>query len=132
MLLCASPLLFRCRVGIICAHGYVHQACDDSTHRAPLSVAACAHTQTGRGRRAQAALLLIVTAIMIWLKARKMQRHPRLMDPELAAIMRNGGNGASLGAAAAGQNAVRLAVWGAAGRGRFRTFALPWPARAQV
>jgi len=50
----------------------------------------CGHTQTGRGRRPQATVLLVVTAFMIWLKARKMQHHPRLMDPELAAIMRNG------------------------------------------
>ena len=39
-------------------------------------------------------MLLTVTVVMIWWKARKMQIHPKLMDPELAAIMRNGGNGA--------------------------------------
>ena len=42
----------------------------------------------------QAAMLLVVTVVMIWWKARKMQLHPKLMDPELAAIMRNGGKGA--------------------------------------
>ena len=39
-------------------------------------------------------MLLLVTVVMIWWKARKMQLHPKLMDPELAAIMRNGGKGA--------------------------------------
>lgn len=39
-------------------------------------------------------MLLLVTVAMIWWKARKMQLHPKLMDPELAAIMRNGGKGA--------------------------------------
>ena len=36
----------------------------------------------------------MVTAAMMYLKARKMERHPRLMDPELAAILRNNGKGA--------------------------------------
>ena len=39
-------------------------------------------------------MLLVVTAAMMYLKARKMERHPRLMDPELAAILRNNGKGA--------------------------------------
>lgn len=40
----------------------------------------------------------MVTAAMVYLKARKMQRHPLLVDPELAAIMRNGGKGAQCSA----------------------------------
>lgn len=75
-------------------------------------------------------MLLVVTAFMIWLKARKMQRHPRLMDPELAAIMRNG-KGRVLKPWGPGRgSAARFAVWGATGRGARQCVALPWPGHA--
>ncbi len=80
---------------------------------------------------AQATVLLVVTAFMIWLKARKMQRHPRLMDPELAAIMRNGkGRVFNHGGPGHG-SAVCSAVWGATGRGARQCVALLWPGHAQ-
>ncbi|KAK9832849.1 hypothetical protein WJX81_007097 [Elliptochloris bilobata] len=44
----------------------------------------------------QAAVLLVVTATMMWHKARKMEQHRPLMDPELAAILSNNGKGAPI------------------------------------